>query len=91
ALAVVTSDGERAVAVLVAAAVVLVAGARSGLRAPLMVGAGTAVAVTLGLTVRAVPWPLATALAVGCVLLAVGMRRERRPVAGARARLADLR
>ena len=56
-----------------------------------MVGAGTAVAVTLGLTVRAVPWPLATALAVGCVLLAVGMRRERRPVAGSGARLADLR
>jgi len=91
ALAVVASDGARAVGVLVAAALVMVAGARSGLRAPLMVGAGTALAVGVGFTVQALPWPLATALVVGSVLLAIGVRRERRPVAGFRRRLADLR
>ncbi len=90
-LAVTTSDGERAIGVLVAAAAVLVAGARTGVRAPLMVGAYTALAVGLGFTVRALPWPLATALVVGSALLAVGTRRERRPVAGFGARLADLR
>jgi hypothetical protein len=90
-LAVTTSDGGRAVAVLVAAAAVLVAGARTGVRAPLMVGAGTALALGLGFTVRALPWPLATALVVGCALLALGTRRESRPVAGFGARLADLR
>jgi hypothetical protein len=90
-LAVTTSDGARAVAVLVAAAALMVAGARTGVRAPLTIGAGTAVALALGFTVRALPWPLATALVVGCALLALGMRRERRPVAGFGARLADLR
>jgi hypothetical protein len=90
-LAVVASDGARAVGVLVAAALVMVAGARAGLRAPLMVGAGTALAVGVGFTVQALPWPLATALVVGSVLLAIGVRRERRPVAGFRRRLADLR
>ena len=57
----------------------------------LEVGAGTALALGLGLTVRALPWPVATALVVGAVLLAVGARRERRPVAGFGTRLADLR
>jgi hypothetical protein len=90
-LAVVTSNGTRAVAVLVAAAAVLVAGARTGLRAPLMVGAGTALALGLGFTVRALPWPLGAALVVGATLLAVGTRRERRPVAGFGRRLAELR
>jgi hypothetical protein len=90
-LAVTTSDGNRAVVVLVVAALVMVAGARFGLRAPLTVGAGTAVALALGFTVRALPWPLATALVVGAALLALGMRGERRPVAGFGARLADLR
>jgi hypothetical protein len=90
-LAVTTSDGDRAVVVLVVAAAVLVAGARTGLRAPLMIGAGTVLFLGLGFTVRALPWPLATALVVGCALLALGMRRERRPVAGFGARLADLR
>jgi hypothetical protein len=90
-LAVTTSDGDRAVSVLVVAAAVLVAGARTGVRAPLLVGAGTALFLGLGFTVRAFPWPLATALVVGCALLALGMRRERRPVAGFGARLADLR
>ena len=90
-LAVVAPDALRAVAVLVVAAAVMVAGARSGLWAPLDVGAGTALALGLGLTVRALPWPVATALVVGGVLLAVGARRERRPVAGFATRLADLR
>jgi hypothetical protein len=90
-LAVTTSDGARAVVVLVVAAAVMVAGARTGVRAPLMVGAGTALALGLGFTARALPWPLGTALAVGCALLAIGMLRERRPVAGFGARLADLR
>ena len=90
-LAVVSADGARAVGVLLGAAVVLVAGARTGLRAPLMIGAGTAVALAIGFTVRALPWPLGTALAVGTLLLAIGMLRERRPVGGFGRRLADLR
>jgi hypothetical protein len=90
-LAVTTSDGSRALCTLLAAAAVLVAGARTGVRAPLMVGAGTVLFLGLGFTVRALPWPLAAALVVGCALLAVGMRRERRPIAGFNARLADLR
>jgi hypothetical protein len=90
-LSVTTSDGTRAGVVLLASAAVLVAGARTGVRAPLAVGAGTALFLALGFTVRALPWPLATALVVGCALLALGMRRERRPVAGFGARLADLR
>jgi hypothetical protein len=91
AVAVIAADGARAVVVLLAAGVVMVAGARNGLRAPLLVGAGTALVLTVGFSVRAVPWPLATALVVGSGLLAVGMAREGRPVAGFGARLADLR
>ncbi|HEY0509354.1 MAG TPA: hypothetical protein VGD12_14960 [Blastococcus sp.] len=91
-LAVVAADGPRAVGVVLAAAVAMVAGARTDVRAPLMIGAGTAVVLGLGLTVRELPWPIGTALLlVGSALLAVGMRRERRPVAGFGARLADLR
>ena len=91
ALAVVTPDAARAVLVLALAAGTMVAGGRAGLRAPLMVGAGTALVLSLGLAVRALPWPLGTALVVGSLLLLVGMRRERRPVAGFATRLADLR
>jgi hypothetical protein len=90
-LAVVGGDDARAVAVLVAAAVVMVVGARTGVRAPLTIGAGTALALALGLVVRQLPWPLGAALVVGSVLLAVGMLRERNPVAGFGARLAELR
>lgn len=90
-LAVTTSDGTRAVGVLLIAAGALVVGARTGIRALLMVGAGTVLTLALGFSVRALPWPLATALVVGAVLLTVGVRRERRPVAGFGARLADLR
>jgi hypothetical protein len=56
-----------------------------------MVGAGTALALALGFTVRALPWPLGAALVVGSVLLALGARRERRPIAGFGRRVADLR
>ena len=69
----------------------MVVGARSGLRAPLMVGAGTALALAVGFSVRAAALAPGTALIVGCVLLAVGMLRERDPVAGFGRRLADLR
>lgn len=90
-LAVVGADNARAVAVLVVAAAAMVAGARRGVRAPLMIGAGTALALAVGLAVRQLPWPLGAALIVGSVLLAVGMVREQYPVAGFGARLADLR
>jgi hypothetical protein len=90
-LAVTTSNGTRAVWVLIVAAAALVVGARTGIRALLMVSAGTVLALALGFSVRALPWPLGTALIVGAVLLAVGMRRERRPVAGFGRRVADLR
>ncbi len=90
-LAVVASDAPRTVAVLLAAAVLLVAGGRGGLWAPLAVGAGSALAVAVGLAAQALPWPVGTALVVGGVLLAVGARRERLPVAGFAIRLADLR
>lgn len=90
-LAVVSPDALRAVLVLALAAAVMLAGARAGVRAPLTIGAGTAVVLALGLAVRALPWPVAAALVVGGALLLIGMRRERRPVAGFAARLADLR
>jgi hypothetical protein len=89
--AVIGPDDARAVAVLVAAGVTMVAGARAYLRAPLMIGAGTALALAVGLAARQLPWPLAAAVTVGCALLAVGMLRERYPSAGSGARLADLR
>lgn len=90
-LAVATPDALRAVLVLALAAVAMVAGGRAGLRAPLIVGSGTALVLALGLATRALPWPVATALVVGSALLLIGMRRERRPVAGFATRLADLR
>ncbi|MGY1722579.1 SCO7613 C-terminal domain-containing membrane protein [Blastococcus sp. SYSU DS0533] len=91
ALAALSPDAPRAVLVLAAAAVAMVAGSRAGVRAPILVGAGSAVVLALGLAVRALPWPVAAALAVGAVLLLVGVLRERVPVAGFAARLADLR
>jgi hypothetical protein len=90
-LAVVAPEGARAVAVLAVAAVAMLVGARTGVRAPLLVGAGTALAVAVGLTARTLPWPVVAALVVGVLLLAVGVLRERHPVAGFGARLADLR
>ena len=85
------ADGPRPVPVLVVAVLVLLAGSRAGMRAPLTVGAATAVLLVLGLAVPALPWPLATALLGGAGLLAWGTLRESRPVAGFRLRLADLR
>jgi hypothetical protein len=90
-LAVVAADGSRAVAVLLVAAVVLVSGAARGVRAPLLVGAGTELVLAIGFTARALPAQLGASLVVGSVLLAIGMLREQHPVAGFRARLADLR
>lgn len=90
-IAVLRPDVPRAVIVLALAAAVLVAGARAGRRAPLAIGAWTALLVGLGLAVRALPWPAVAALLVGAVLLAIGTRRERRPVAGFATHLADLR
>ncbi|MFP5370867.1 MAG: SCO7613 C-terminal domain-containing membrane protein [Actinomycetes bacterium] len=89
-LAVVRPDEVRAVVVLGCAALAMVAAGRAGVRAPLLVGAGAALSVALGLTVRAMA-PGWTAAVVGLVLLAIGVLRERRPVAGFGRRLADLR
>ncbi len=85
------ADGPRPVPVLVVAVLVLLAGSRTGVLAPLAVGAGTAVFLVLGLAVAALPWPLTAALVGGVGLLAWGAFRERRPVAGFRFRLAELR
>jgi hypothetical protein len=90
-LAVATSAGLREVSVLLVAALAMVGGARWSVRAPVLVGAGTALALSVGLGVRQLPWPLGSALLIGSALLAVGMLRERHPVAGFGARLADLR
>ena len=90
-LAVVVPDAGRAVAVLAVGAAAMVAGGRSGVRAPLLVGALSASAVPLGLAVRALPWQIGAALLGGLVLLAAGARRERNPVAGFRLLLAELR
>jgi hypothetical protein len=85
------ADGPRPVPVLAVAVVVLMAGARTGVLAPLLVGAGTAVVLVLGLTVPALPWPLTAALLTGTALIAWGTLREGRPVGGFRLRLAQLR
>ena len=86
-----TTAGPRPTVLLAAAAAAMVIGARTCVRAPVLVGAGTALALTVGLAVRQLPWPLATALVIGSALLAVGVLRERYPVAGFGVRLADLR
>jgi hypothetical protein len=85
------SAGPREIGVLLATAVAMVAGARLSVRAPVLVGAGAALALSVGLVVRRLPLPLGAALIVGALLLGLGMLRERRPVAGFSARLADLR
>ena len=91
ALAVAAPDTARSVTVLVVAALTMVLAGRTGVRAPLLVGAFTALALALGLTLRALPWPLLAAVLVGMALLAVGRLRESRPVAAFGRRLADLR
>lgn len=89
--AVLAPDAARAVAVLLAAAAALLLGTLAELRAPLLVGAASALWIAAGFTVRVLPWPLGTALVVGVLLLAFGMRGEWRPVGGSRTLLADLR
>ncbi|SFT53428.1 hypothetical protein SAMN05660657_01418 [Geodermatophilus amargosae] len=81
----------RPVLVLLAAAAVMALGARTSVRAPLLTGAVTAVTLTAGLVVEALPLPLAGALVVGTGLLALGARHELRPIAGFGARLAEMR
>jgi uncharacterized membrane protein (Fun14 family) len=90
-LALAHPEGVRPVWVLVAAALTMVAGASTGVLAPLLVGAGTALGLAVGFAFRQVPWPLGAALVVGSVLLAVGTLRERDPVSGFGRRLAELR
>jgi hypothetical protein len=90
-LAVLAPGSTRPVVVLVVAAAGMVAAGVLGVRAPLTVGAGSAVAVALGLAVGALLWPLAGVLAIGAVLLVVGARREELPAAFFGVRLADLR
>ena len=89
--AVVAPGSARPVLVLLVAAAVMGASAWRAVRAPLLVAAWTAVALALGLAVAALPLPVTGALVVGVVLLAVGARRERHPVAGFDARLAEMR
>ena len=89
--AVVDPDGRRAVWVLGLSVLLLAAGGYKGVLAPLVLGAVAPVVLVLGLTVPALPWPLAVALVVGTGLLAWGSLREGRPVGGFRLRLAELR
>jgi hypothetical protein len=90
-LAATGADAARAVAVLVVAALAMVLAGRTGVRAPLLVGAFTTLALAVGLSAYALPSPLLAALLVGAALLAVGRLREGRPVAAFGRRLADLR
>jgi hypothetical protein len=90
-LALLDPSGPRPVPVLVGAVLVLLVGSRAGVLAPVVVGAWTTLVLGLGLTVPAVPWPLAAALLAGAALLAWGSLRESHPVGGFRLRLAELR
>ncbi|WP_091376098.1 SCO7613 C-terminal domain-containing membrane protein [Geodermatophilus sp. DSM 45219] len=89
--AVVAPGSTRPVLVLLVAAAVMGAAAWRAVRAPLVVATWTAIALALGLAVVELPLPVAGALVVGVVLLAVGARKERYPVAGFGARLAEMR
>jgi hypothetical protein len=89
--AVVLPGSIRPIVVLATAAVVMVAAGATGLRAPLVIGAATAVGTTLGLALVAELWPVAGALLIGAGLLAVGARREQVPGSFFRYRLAELR
>lgn len=90
-LAVVAPGTGRPLLVLAAAALAMVGGAAAGIRTPLLAGAVTAVALAAGLAVLALPLPLAGALLAGVALLAVGARRELRPVGGFAERVAEMR
>jgi hypothetical protein len=47
--------------------------------------------MAVGFAGRALPWPLATAMVVGALVVAQGMRRERRPAPADDTPLAQLR
>jgi len=81
----------RPVVVLSVAALAMVLAAAAGLRAPLVIGAATAVGTTLALALSTVVWPVVAALVIGAVLLGVGAREEFSPVASFAAPLAKLR
>ena len=89
--AVVAPGSIRPVLILLVAGAVMGVAAWRAVRAPLLVAAWTAVALALGLALVALPLPVAGALVVGVVLLAVGARRERNPVAGFGARVTEMR
>jgi hypothetical protein len=89
--AVVAPGSARPVLVLLVAAAVMGVAAWRAVRAPLLVAAWTAVALAVGLAAVELPLPVTVALVVGVALLAVGARRERRPVAGFGARVAEMR
>lgn len=90
-MAVVLPGITRPVVVLIVAALVMVVAAAAGLRAPLVIGAATAVGTTLALALATVVWPVVAALVIGAVLLGVGAREEFSPVASFAAPLAKLR
>jgi hypothetical protein len=90
-MAVVLPGITRPVVVLCVAALVMVLAAAAGLRAPLVIGAATAVGTTLALALATVVWPVVAALVIGAVLLGVGAREEFSPVASFAAPLAKLR
>jgi hypothetical protein len=89
--AVVVAGSTRPLVVLLVAAAVMGLAAWRAVRAPLVTGAGTAVGVAVGLAVVELPLPVTGALVVGVALLGLGAGRERRPVAGFGARLAEMR
>jgi hypothetical protein len=90
-LAVVLPGGTRPIAVLAGAAVVMVLAGATGVRAPLVIGAATAVGTTLALALAALLWPVAAALLIGAGLLVVGARREQFPTPSFATPLAKLR
>jgi hypothetical protein len=90
-MAVVLPGITRPVVVLSVAALGMVLAAAAGLRAPLVIGASTAVGTTLALALATLVWPVVAALLIGAVLLGVGAREEFSPVASFAAPLAKLR
>ncbi|MGY1616904.1 SCO7613 C-terminal domain-containing membrane protein [Geodermatophilus sp. SYSU D00691] len=90
-MAVVLPGATRPVLLLAACAATMVAAAATGVRAPLEIGAATAVGTTLALALSALVWPIAAALLTGVALLAVGARRELSPAPYFSTPLAKLR
>ncbi|MGY1603203.1 SCO7613 C-terminal domain-containing membrane protein [Geodermatophilus sp. SYSU D00815] len=90
-MAVVLPGTTRPVLLLVTCAATMVVAAATGVRAPLEIGAATAVGTALALALSALVWPVAAALLVGVALLAVGAHRELFPAPFFTSRLAELR